>query len=242
MDKENGLINKICELADQNFWHEIKLKLSFTESGGYGMKATFLNEKNNKLENLSIPLRVLRPYIKHLIDRQRKLKDSEKKFNTILISLNKNLQLSIEYEYNLQNVETEKLNQSRVFYQWLNETMMNRIYDFEKEKKLLTPVYDDDGELDFYESSWDEGEFEFKILDNKVLHKITLVKNRISRRLKMSLPDYLINAILEHHKITNQELTEEWSFWNKLIIKSPHNSIPYDRESEFVTYSLEQDI
>jgi hypothetical protein len=55
----------------------------------------------------------------------------------------------------------------------------------------------------------------------------------------MPLKDYFIEGILEHHQITNTELSDEWKSWNTLIIKSPHNSIPYDKVNEFVSYILE---
>ncbi len=134
----------------------------------------------------------------------------------------------------------DKLIAAKYFYQWVNDTMMNRIFEYEKENNLLTPNYDEEGDLIDYKESWHSGIFTFNIVNSKVDYVIELVKDGISRKLPMPLPEYFVNGLLEHYQITNEELTDDWQSWNTLVIKSPHNSIPYDSWEEYVTYSLER--
>ena len=239
MNENLELLNQIQDLTRDYDWTNIRLELNFTMSGGYGLKSSYLNESGEN-ETLPISLRLLRPHLKEIIDRFTKTKNTEIQFNQVVLFIDKDLNLKTDYLFNKNFNQIQKLNNSKVFYQWLNETMMNRIFEYEKENELLTPVHDDDGKFDYYESSYDNGVFSFLVKENQVSYNFELIKNGVSRDLNMPLPNYVNNGILEHHRVTNIELNKEWKPWNKLEIKSPHNDIPYDKWNEYVTYSLEK--
>lgn len=239
-DFDRNLFNKIKELTNKYEWDVIELIINFTESGGYGLELFYKNE-NDDYQEIIMSTRELRTYIKTIVDRFHTLKDSEEKFNKVFVLIQRNSEIDITYKYDIEKIKSEKLNSSLVFYQWVNETMMNRIFDYEKENNLMTPNYDEDGDLIDYQSSWDKGVFTFEVINNKIDYSIELTKDNEKRKLPMSLPEYFVNGLLEHYQITNEELKEEWNPWNKLIIHSPHNSIPYDRWEEYVFYSLEKD-
>ncbi|TDT46997.1 hypothetical protein CLV90_1064 [Maribacter spongiicola] len=239
MNQNPELLNQIRDLTREYDWINIRLELNFTITGGYGLKSSYLSE-SGKYETLPISLRLLRPHLKEIIDRFTDTKNTDTQFNQVVLSIDKDFNLKTDYLFNQEFIQVQKINNSKVFYQWLNETMMNRIFEFEKENNLLKPVYDDHGEFDYYESSYDNGVFSFLIKENKVSHNLELIKNGASRDLNMPLPDYVNNGILEHHQITNTELKKEWKPWNKLTIKSPHNDIPFDKCREYVKYSMEK--
>jgi hypothetical protein len=165
--------------------------------------------------------------------------NSNERFNNVEFNIVSKDEFEITYKWNEQKEIKEKKDSANIFFQWTNDTMMNRIFDYEKENDLLTANFDEDGDLIDYQNSWDNGLFEFTINENKVSHKITLSKNEMKRNLPMPLPEYFITGLLEHHLITNKELTDEWKPWNKLVIKSPHNDIPYHKWKDYVEYSLE---
>lgn len=239
MEYKNKIFNKICELTENYNWNIIKLEINFTRSGGYGVKS-YYSEKGIDFQKFSISLVEFYPSIEEIINRFHELKKTEDRFNKVLILIKKNSEVDIAYTYDIEKIRVEKLNNSLVFYQWANETLMNRIFDYEKEHNLLKPIYDEDDDLVDYENSWDSGVFTFKIVNNKLDYTIELIKDGISRNLPMPLPEYFVNGLLEHYQITNEELKEEWQPWNTLVIKSPNNDIPYNSWEEYITYSFER--
>ena len=130
------------------------------------------------------------------------------------------------------------LDGAEVFYQWVNEIMMSMLFEYEKDNNLLPTQYDDDGDLE-YLSSWDSGVFTFHITEqNELVYKINLTKDGKERIVEMPLKAFFIEGILNHHKITNTELSDVWQPWNTLILKSLNYDIPYDKREEFVSYIL----
>ncbi|MDQ0067369.1 hypothetical protein [Chryseobacterium lathyri] len=141
------------------------------------------------------------------------------------------------YEWESEKANENLIDYANVFHHWANDRMMSMIFEFEKDNGLVPTRHDNDGDLE-YLSSWDSGVFTFHINEkNELEYKIVLTKNGFERVLEMPLKDYFIEGILEHYQITNTELSDEWKPWNTLIIKSPHNSIPYDKVDEFVNYT-----
>lgn len=230
-------INFVTEKLSIYEWEEAKCVLIFSE-GKLNRNIYYLLDKEYvRLDLKPKEYRFFTNYNRELyLD---KLDNINERFNKLEVLIFPDGTYKEKYWWDDKKENQDKLNSANVFYQWLNETMMNRIYEFEKEHNLLTPVYDDDGEFDYHASSWDYGEFEFKIHQNKLIHNITLTKDGNSRMLKMSLPEYVVKGVLEHHEITNKELTKEWKPWDTLLIKSPHNDIPYKNWEDYVTYSLE---
>ena len=131
------------------------------------------------------------------------------------------------------------LNNAEVFYQWVNERMMSMIFEYEKDNDLVPTEYDSDGDLE-YLSSWDSGVFTFHIdKNNNLVYKVVLTKDGKERTLDLPLRDYFVEGILDHYKVTNNELSDDWKPWNTMILKSLHYDIPYDKREEFVNYILE---
>jgi hypothetical protein len=234
---------KFEELIKSKFedveWDNIEIVFRIkAQTIGYD-KIGYVN-KNQEFIEKYVRLREIVPITNELRESFVAKKNSSQKFNKFYIRISANGSYEENFIWDYEDDLKDKLESANVFYQWLNETMMNRIFDFEKENDLLTPVHDDDGEFDYYESSYDNGMFCFQIKEKTIRHEIKLVKNEIERDLSMPLPEYITEGILEHHKITTEELSKEWASWNKLTIKSPHNSIPYDKWKEYVTYSMEK--
>ncbi|PRB04101.1 hypothetical protein CQ046_07700 [Chryseobacterium sp. MYb7] len=177
----------------------------------------------------------------NLINNQynQSLNDVSKRFNKYQIEIFSDGKTIENKWWDSEKDKQDLLKGAEVVFQWANDRMMSMIFEFEKENNLLPTQYDADDELE-YLSSWDSGVFTFHINDkNELEYEIVLTKDGVERVLEMSLKDYFIEGILEHHQITNTELSDEWKPWNTLIIKSPHNSIPYDKVDEFVSYILE---
>ncbi|MNE50152.1 hypothetical protein D3C80_1447130 [compost metagenome] len=71
------------------------------------------------------------------------------------------------------------------------------------------------------------------------MYKVVLTKDGKERTLDFPLKDYFVEGILDHYKVTNNELSDEWKPWNTMILKSLHYDIPYDKREEFVSYILQ---
>jgi hypothetical protein len=90
-----------------------------------------------------------------------------------------------------------------------------------------------------YVSTWDNGIFRFTIgKDNTVTTDVTLFKNDSPRKFKIDLPDYIREALVQHHEQTNSgALKDSWKPWQTLEIRSPHNDLPFDQVDDLVIYS-----
>ncbi|RZS98984.1 hypothetical protein [Aquimarina brevivitae] len=237
MDK--NVNKKFLEILKEKKWDRAIFKTEYTSNGSSRPKIIIESEgKEEFFGGFEIF------DLADLVNEKYKsvISDSLKRFNRVEIKLFPDGNQIEKFWWDDKKEIENKLNSANVFYQWINETMMNRIFDYERDNNLLNPVYDEDGDFDYHESSWDNGVFEFKILSDQINHLITLIKDGNSRILNMPLPEYIEKAILEHHEITNNELKKEWDPWNILIIKSPHNDIPYSDWKQYVTYKLDDSL
>ncbi|TCP24808.1 hypothetical protein EV195_105239 [Tenacibaculum skagerrakense] len=238
---ENNFLDLIKNGFNDLNWKSIKVVFDVND-GSIGYETIQYITPDNEIQEHWIPFKKIKEVIDFIRESYNSKKNTNEKFNKVEVSLILNENSTVRYYLDEAEELKNKINTENVFFQWLNDNMMNRIFDFEKGNNLLTPNYDEDGDFIDFQSSWDQGIFTFNIVNKEVFHKIQLFKNEESRLLSMPLPDYLVNGILEHHYVTNNELTEVWEPWNTLVIKSPHNSIPYDDWKKYVTYSLEDKI
>lgn len=160
-----------------------------------------------------------------------------KRFNSVELSIRKNEEPLIKYAWSDEQYIQDKLESAQVFPQWVNERMMALIY--ESEFPNGPTEKDEDGDP-LYVSTWDRGVFTFSITNGKVDNDILLYKGENERRMEIHLPGYFTSAMLEHHAITNSGiLKDHWKPWNKLVIQSPHNDLPYSAMDNHVFYSFE---
>jgi|GEM_PF-1687316 len=202
----------------------------------------FYEVVNNQQVSFRPKPKEYREFSDEIYERYNSLFSTEDKFNSAVIEINPDGAYTEKFFWDSEQEKQDLLDGAEVFYQWVNEIMMSMLFEFEKENNLLPTQYDDDGDLE-YLSSWDIGVFTFHITDqNELEYKIILTKDSKERIVDMPLKAYFIEAILYHHKITNTELSDVWQPWNTMILKSPHNDIPYDKREEFVSYILEQNL
>ncbi|MDX8553262.1 hypothetical protein MK851_06420 [Tenacibaculum sp. 1B UA] len=236
---KKDFIDEVSSLLPITNWKKILINIYISKSK-LSLKIKYSNE-NNQSEDLVVSSRYFKEFKKELYNLYLKNIESKKeRFNKLQYLVVPEGNFEENYYWDETKEKEDKLTAAKYFYQWVNETMMNRIFEYEKENKLLTPNYDEEGDLIDYKDSWDSGIFTFKVVDKKIDYTIELIKGLVSRILPVLLPEYFINGLLEHHQITNEELKDEWQPWNTLVIKSPHNDIPYDSWEEYVTYSLER--
>jgi len=165
--------------------------------------------------------------------------DPSKKFNKYEIEIYPNGEVTEKEWWDSEKEKKDLLDGAEVFYQWVNELMMSMIFEYEKDNDLVPTQLDSDGDLE-YLSSWDSGVFTFHINEkNNLEYKVVLTKDGKERTLDLPLRDYFVEGILDHYKVTNNELSDEWKPWNTMILKSLHYDIPYDKRDEFVSYILE---
>ncbi|OWK99174.1 hypothetical protein AP75_01425 [Kaistella haifensis DSM 19056] len=232
MEEVLDIINKFFK---EKVWDKILIEINFTEAGGYEPQLTVIKGEEKSLWG-EFELFDIADIIHK---RQKGLLNTSEKFNKAKIEIYPDGTFLEHYWWDSGLQKQNLLNYAQVFYQWANDRMMSMIFEFEKDNNLLPTQYDGDGDLE-YLSSWDSGVFTFHINDkNELEYKIILTKDGKERILEMPLKDYFIEGILEHHKITNTELSDEWKPWNTMVLKSPHNDIPYDKRDEFVSYILE---
>lgn len=165
--------------------------------------------------------------------------DFSKRFNKYQIEIYPDGEVTEKEWWDSEKEKKDLLDSADVFYQWVNERMMSMIFEYEKDNDLVPTEYDSDGDLE-YLSSWDSGVFTFHIdKNNNLVCKVVLTKDGKERTLDLSLRDYFVEGILDHYKVTNNELSDDWKPWNTMILKSLHYDIPYDKREEFVNYILE---
>lgn len=158
-------------------------------------------------------------------------------FNEVVLRITHS-DYTVEYLMDEEKIIKEKASNARFFPNYIYEGLRSQIFNFEKENNLLKPVYTDDGDLDYYEESWDTGLFTFLIHDKKLKYKIELFKNYVQRVLEIPLQETFKNEIFKHHEITHNLLKDTWQPWNKMIVKAPKNYIPVGEEQNYVEYSL----
>lgn len=234
MEKVLDIINKFFK---EKVWDKILIEINFTEAGGYEPQLTVIKcgEKSlwGEFELFDIADIIHK--------RQKEVLDTSEKFNKAKIEIYPDEKFLEHYWWDSGLQKQNLLNYALVFYQWVNDRMMSMIFDYEKENNLVPTQYDSDGDLE-YLSSWEIGKFTFHININKkneLDYRIVLTKEGKERVLDMPLKDYFIEGIMEHHKITNTELSDQWKPWNTMILKSLHYDIPYDKRDEFVSYVME---
>ncbi|MDO3425484.1 hypothetical protein QWT87_11335 [Chryseobacterium sp. APV1] len=232
------LVNAIYNYYNEYEYKKIIVEYQFTESGSYKFFVKYIMDSGDVVSTTKSPrpiddeIEIISKYFENTIN-------TVERFNKFLIEIDNNKNFSENHFWDKGKEKDDLLAGAEIFFQWANDRMMSMIFEFEQENNLLPTQYDGDGELE-YLSSWDSGVFTFHINKNNELeYKIVLTKDGVERVLEMPLKDYFIEGILEHHKVTNTELSDEWKPWNTLIIKSPHTGIPYDKVDQFVNYTLE---
>lgn len=233
----NYLVSEIKNCYKEFEYDKLIVDYIFTIEGSYNFIVNYRKDNTDKESEISN--KPIRSTVRMMAEVFEEKMNSINKFNRVKIEINLDGTYSEKYWWDSGKEKQDLLNYADVFYQWVNERMMSMIFEHEKDNNLVPTRFDDDGDLE-YLSSWDSGVFTFHInKKNELEHKIVLTIDGIDRILEMPLEDYLIEGILQHYQITNSELSDKWKPWNTLIIKSPHNSIPYDKADKFVSYTLE---
>ncbi|SCY90426.1 hypothetical protein SAMN02927916_3933 [Flavobacterium anhuiense] len=215
-------------------YNVMEIKFSFTLAGSYDVDACYFY--NGTRKETALDGRELFAYERFIYEVFKSRAGTDDQFNIAVFQIQHNGIYSSEYRWESEEAKKNLLDYAEVFYQWVHERMMSMIFEYEKEKGLLPVQNDDDGDLE-YLSSWDSGVFTFHITDkNELEHIVMLAQDGKERVLDMPLKDYFREGILEHHKITNVELADEWKPWNTMILKSLHYDIPHDKKDEFVKY------
>ena len=235
ISNSNEIIEKLKDIS----WKKINIILNINEGAiGYDNieyideddAAVFFWIRFGEISDLINSIR--NKYNSHIDDPNRR-------FNKYQIEIYANGEVIEKEWWDSEKEKKDLLDGAEVFYQWLHERMMSMIFEYEKDKGLLPLQYDSDGDLE-YLSSWDSGVFTFHINEkNDLEHTVVLTKDGKERVLDLPLKDYFTAGILEHHKITNTELVNEWKPWKSIILKSLHYDIPYDKKEEFVRYVMQ---
>ena len=235
--KEEEIVKAFYDYYKEFSYDILEVKFVFTLGGSYDIYVLYY--ENTTKKETSLDGRELFIYERQVYELFNIKIDTKDQFNIVVYKIKNDGLYSSLYKLESEKVNENLLDYAEVFYQWTNDRMMSMIFEYEKDNNLVPTQYDADGDLE-YLSSWDSGVFTFHVNGkNELEYKIVLIKDGKERILQMPLKDYFIEGILEHHQITNTELSDEWKSWNTLVIKSPHNSIPYDKVDEFVSYILE---
>lgn len=212
----------------------MEVKFSFTLGGSYDVKACYFY--NGTIKETALEGRELFAYERFIYEVFKSRVGTDNQFNIAVFQIQHNGIYSSKYRWESEEAKKNLLDYAEVFYQWVNERMMSMIFEYEKDNGLLPMQYDSDGDLE-YLSSWDTGVFTFHVSNKeKLKYSIQLTQDGKERVLNIPLKDYFTEGILEHHKVTNTELADEWKPWNTMILKSLHYDIPYDKREEFVQY------
>ncbi|MFH6991180.1 hypothetical protein [Flavobacterium sp. FlaQc-48] len=212
----------------------LEIKFTFTLGGSYDIEVHYCDDGTRK--ETALEARELFVYEYFICQIFKNRINTNDQFNLVIFQIQNSGLYASEYKWENSKARENLLDYAAVFYQCVNERMMSMIFEYEKDNGLLQIQNDADGDLE-YLSSWDSGVFTFSINEKSSLeHRVLLAKDGKERLLELPLKAYFTAGILEHHKITNTELSDEWKPWNRMILKSLHYDIPYDKREEFVTY------
>lgn len=231
--------NEITEKLKDLNWRKINIIFNIDkESIGYN-KIEYIDE-NDIANTFWISFDEIDNLINSILNKyDSNINDLNRRFNKYQIEIYPNGEDTEKEWWDSEKEKKDLLDAAEVFYQWVNERMMSMIFEYEKDNDLVPTEYDSDGDLE-YLSSWDSGVFTFHINEkNNLEYKVVLTKDGKERTLDLPLRDYFVEGILDHYKVTNNELSDEWKPWNTMILKSLHYDIPYDKRDEFVSYILE---
>lgn len=232
------IVEAIYNYYNEFTYVKLIIQYEFTESGSYKFLVRYVSD-SGELIPTEIDSDPIDNEIEKVSEYFETTINTEEKFNRFIIEINNDKTYSHKEYWDVKKEKQDLLNNAEVFYQWVNERMMSMIFEYEKDNDLLPTEYDSDGDLE-YLSSWDSGVFTFHINEkNNLDYKVVLTKDGKERTLDLPLRDYFIEGILDHYKVTNNELSDEWKPWNTMILKSLHYDIPYDKRDEFVNYILE---
>lgn len=235
--KEQEIVQAFYEYYNEFPYEILEVKFIFTLGGSYDINVCYY--KNDNKRNTLLDGRELFKYEHQVYEFFKTKIDTKEQFNVVIFKIKKDGTYLSIYEWESEKANKNLVDYANVFHHWVNDRMMSMIFEFEKENSLVPTRYDNDGDLE-YLSSWDSGVFTFHINDkNELEYKIVLTKDGKERILKMPLKEYFIKGVKEHYNTTNKELSNIWSPWNTMILKSPHNDIPSDKKDEFVNYILE---
>ena len=231
--------NEIIEKLKDKNWKKINIIFNINE-GAIGYDKIEYIDNNNITNSFWIKFGEIDDLINSICNEYScSLNDFTKRFNKYRIEIFFNGEIIEKKWWNSEKEKQDLLDYAEVFYKWTNDRMISMIFKYEKDNNLVPTQYDLDGDIE-YLSSWDSGVFTFHISENNNLeYKIVLNKEGRERVLDMPLKDYFKEGILEHYKITNRELSNQWKPWNTMILKSLHYDIPYDKRDEFVSYVME---
>lgn len=233
----NYLVSEIKNYYKEFEYDKLIVDYIFTVEGSYNFIVNY--KKNNIDKESEISNKPIRDTVRKMAEVFEEKKNSSNKFNRVKIEINLDGTYSEKYWWDTGKEKQDLLDYAELFYQWVNERMMSMIFEYEKDNNLVPTQLDEDGDLE-YLSSWDNGVFNFHInKKNSIESKIVLTKDGKERILDLPLEGYFTEGILEHFRITNTELSDEWKPWNTMILKSLHYDIPYDKRDEFVSYTLE---
>lgn len=233
-----SIVEAIYNYYNEFTYVKLIIQYEFTESGSYKFLVRYVSD-SGELIPTEIDSDPIDDEIEKVSEYFETTIKTEEKFNRFIIEINNDKTYSQKQYWDVKKEKQDLLNSAEVFYQWVNERMMSMIFEFEKDNNLVPTQFDEDGDLQ-YLSSWDSGVFNFHINEkNNIESKIVLIKDEKERILDLPLKDYFVEGILEHYKITNTELSDEWKPWDTMILKSLHYDIPYDKRDEFVSYVLE---
>ena len=232
------IVEAIYNYYNEHIYLKLIIEFEFTESGSYKLFVKYLLESEKVISTNKSP-RPIDDEIEKVSEHFETTINTEEKFNRFIIEINNDKTYSQKQYWDVKKEKQDLLNSAEVFYQWVNERMMSMIFEYEKDNDLVPTEYDSDGDLE-YLSSWDSGVFTFHINEkNNLEYKVVLTKDGKERTLDLPLRDYFVEGILDHYKVSNNELSDEWKPWNTMILKSLHYDIPYDKRDEFVSYILE---
>lgn len=234
---EQDVINAFYNYYKEFSYKILEIKFIFTLGGSYDINVLYKNNEN--IKETILDGRELFKYERYIYNLFISKIETNDKFNIVIYKIKNDGTHSSVYLWENEKSHQDLLDYAEVFYQWVNERMMSMIFEYEKDNDLVPTEYDSDGDLE-YLSSWDSGVFTFHIdKNNNLVYKVVLTKDGKERTLDLPLRDYFVEGILDHYKVTNNELSDDWKPWNTMILKSLHYDIPYDKREEFVNYILE---
>lgn len=216
-------------------WQKAEATIGFSESNSYGCSSLKYTNDNITsiiaLDNFEVSPLLRKIFNEYLYGEKKR------DFSEVILTITSS-DYTVEYKMDDEKIKKEKAANARFFPNYIYEGMRSQIFDFEKENNLLTPVYTEDGDLDYYEDSWDTALFTFIIVNGKLIYNIELFKNDTKRILDIPLKETFKNEIFQHHRVTHNLLKNEWYPWNKMVVKGPKTIIPVGEEQDYVEYSL----
>ncbi len=219
---ENKNNKDLCEYfisaLINNDWAKINAIFTFS-NGSYGLKVRYLDKSNQEFSKV-LKASEWGKKADYLFDLfKSNSENAAHRFNKVEFEVNRDDSYTVNYHWDEAEDKDQKFKTAEVFPIWLHERFLQFLFE---------AGYGDN-------TNWQKGVFKTHIdKEGKINMSVVLYNRDIPFNADPKFPNYVYEAILQHHEITNNGLLDDvFKKWDTLIIHSRYTSVDLEKDVEY---------